>query len=992
MEPFIVKGYAVQHFLSKTMSMNLYRGTSPEGKSVMMAEYFVPQLCSRGDSNQILVRQDQVMQYKEQVFQFVEKARQLEQMNEEVLPKPIDVFYENGTAFVVWDIPTGINWPAYAVTRVGKITPLNRLEKFLPLIEAFDRCAAQNIFFIMQAQDVLVGDWGRLFLNALFQPGLHFGESLRATADMLYLAAAGIAYPSQGQATDEFYEAYGAMRNGRWVVHNFDALYRAFEQALKGIAVVSPEPPPVMPVNAPPAMSQPQERGVPRPAPQNVPIFPGEKQTSAPLTAPIAPNASASSREPKYGYLVMIISSAAFIILLLVMVATCSREANSARESVSLSPTPLDVSNGKEQLDIMTAESSDGLSDPDGMLMMSASEYSLADPRIIFNQAAISHGDGVIYRQWNEGWHLVKDDGETQTILANGVFPKFMTVVDGYVYYSDSFADHHVYRISLDGGKPELMLPHPAASFAIDGHTIYYNHLEHESKLYYTQIPATKEGQTIGGEVVYEIQIDRENGYLYYINAEYNIYRMDLKTQESIVLAEGVYVDMQWSEGTLYALEYAVADEAYRHDEDGGDYILYRLCAYGADGKRTETLGDSSIADYTISGDYVFYIQDKTERMNRYNLKTGEHSQIMSDVQAYWMAAQGPDVIYWYDAKNMNGQLKKWTKEAGESTLDVGVGNFDYQPMAASLLQALDQEAMYGTYLTNMIYGSSIVQDEEGNWYFTDFYEARGGNGFYDIYHALYRRTPNGKTKAIFSSIEKGMVYYQGSIYYSDDEGVMALDVKSEKGRTIASMDAEKLFAYKDRIYVRDGEKSLWVMDFDGENKEKIVTNQVGKFFVYEDRVYFINISDSDRFYACDLDGMNNNPLIDMEDVGQISASNGKIYFSADSERAYGKTIFSADPDGTNVKEIITSESNETMYVYKEWMYLISSSGLDASMRRVRIDGAVSMPIIEKWHGSISFAIIDDQLFIKKGEIGGMDSMTYLCDLDGSNEKRLIEK
>ena len=986
MENFVIKGYSIQQFLSKTPCMNVYRGASPDGAVVMVAEYFAEEICSRGENHQILVRQDVVMQYKEQVFQFVEKARKLEQMNEEGLPKPIDVFYEKGTAFVIWPVHEGIGWPAYIITHGKGMTPLHRLGKFLPLMQALDRCAAQGMFFMMQPQDILVGDWGRLFLNSFFQVGLPFGESLCATREMLYLAVAGMPYPAQGGATNELYEAYEAMRSGRLIVHNFDALYRIFEQGLKGVAVVKPEPPASkQPFTHVPLSAEPHSNPG---APPVAPLFAGEKQDRVPHPGVQTP------RKPQTGYAVMVAMSAIVVVLILIMVAAYASQKEEA--NVSARPT-LDIPAMLEQIEAQPTDANgdgwiDGDTNPDDLLH-GISVYLRGDRRVVFNQAVVSYEAGILYRQWDEGWHLMKDDGESQIVLADGVFPKFMTVANGYVYYSDSFDEHHVYRVSLNGGEPELMLSHPAASFAIDDDTIYYSNLEYNAYLYESHIPSIGNGGALMEESAYDLYIDAENRYLYYTDDAYQIYRMDLETKESTLLADGVNYAIRFDGDTLYAMQDPADDENFMDSEGRSNEMRANVYAYAPDGKRTEVMSGVQSYRYNVSGDYLYYVDHETEQMNRQNIKTGEHSQIVSDVDVYWLAAHEADTLYWYSAlKNENGTLKKWSKEKGEETVDVGLGNFDYEPMDESYIQSLDEEAMYGTNLSSMIYGSPIVKDEEGNWYFMDFYEARGGNGVYSIYHALYRRTPQGKTKAIFSSIGSDMVYDQGNIYYSDDDGgVKAFDIQAEKERTLASMNAEKIFAYQDRLYVRDDEKNIWVMDFDGENQEKIVTNHVGKFFVYGDKIYFIHTSDSNRLYACDLDGMNKNPLIDMEGIKQISASNGKLYFAAEADASSGR-MFCSDLDGTNIKEIAPYDVGESMYVYKEWIYLTNPSALRTSVRRIRIDGSVSMPVVEPYRGYSTFAVVDNHLFIKKEEEGEMDSFAYICDMDGKNPVRLNQE
>lgn len=947
MEKFIVHGYTCNYLEQQTDSTCQYRAFTSDGRPVMITEYFMQDICIRQNNGQIQIQEQSSVRFKENLFQFVEKANALINITSDILPKPLDVFYENGTAYVVWPNAEGYFWQSYMKTHGGSLSFQDRLALFEPLMHQLDQLAAQGIFYQFKDNELIIRESGALALNAMYRPNSSFADSLTSVTHLMYFALSDATFPA-GNVAPALRQNVSMILTGQLPIHNFDRLYKLFKECLlfpnKVLESVAGVPPIQQTTTAPDLFSS-------QPTPPTTP--PEKKKTIAVVV-------------------ILIVS----ILLMVIGLSISTNAQKKFTDSIMSNISPKNTSTASASDGTATGkDTSEPVSIENEILLNTIHQDASrnGDERIAYDRTIIPYEDQLIYRYWNQGWHLRKDNGKEATILANDVFPSFLTVSDGYVYYSDAFKDHHVYRVPIGGGEPSLVLAQPVLSFGIDQDSIYYGNINKNYSLYKAPVGSSDEGTMILEMPSYDIFIDSDNNILYLTNLDMAVYQLDLTTNESQILDDQENYNVRYANHTLYVVQ-----------ENSDDTTS--LYAYGIDGVKKNILDHVTSYKYGVNNDYLYYTDYTTNALNRQNLKTGEHSQITTDVNAYWINGIGSDLIYWYNASN--GGLVKWSKEENIVPVDSGIGTFDYQPLSSAETKQLAEEKAYGSNVTSLAGGSSVVQDAENNLYFYDFYKATGGEGIYNIYNALYRCTPEGQANKISDSGSTSLFLQDNYIYYADYQGIKRTSTDGGKTNTIAPIKTSQIYPYQDQLYFTDNEGDLFVMNLDGSEQKQLLTAEASSFLIYEDHIYFISKTDRDHIYWCDLEGLNKNPLVDM-DVDSFTISNQKIYYVSEN------SLFNSELDGSNVKEIAsltTSIRSPKIYVYKEWIYFLSGNGLSYNVSRLRIDGSVGEPVFtDKKFSSSSFSILDDKLYFSIDDLQGDLTYTfYRSDLNGENAEKLI--
>lgn len=946
MEKFIVHGYNCNSLEQQTSNTCQYRAFAPDGHPVIITEYFIPEICTRQNDGRILIREQSSTLFKENLFQFVEKAKFLSTLNSDILPKPLDVFYENGTAYIVWQGAEGYFWQSYMKTQGAALSAQDRLALFLPLIRQLDQLAAQNIFYQFNNTDLIMRESGQIAINAMYSPDLSFASSLSSATHLIYFALVGADFPV-GNASPAMRQNVDLLLNGQKTIHNFDRLYNLFHESLlfpNKVAEPNPNMPPVQ--NTIPTAD-------PFSAAQKSNTPPPDQKTAIIITA--------------------IIVGSIFLLIIGLMISSSTKNQFSQAAVSAFLPYSSATASATNGIDEDQTTKPVIIEDEIIQNTIHQDADRNGDARIAYDRTIIPYEDQLIYRYWSEGWHLRKDNGTETTILADDVFPMFLTVADDYVYFSDAFKDYHIYRVPIEGGNPTLVLAQPVLSFGIYQDTVYYGNINQKYLLYQAPIGSSSEGTQVVDTTAYDIFVDPENKSLYFTDVDMAVYRLDLITNDAQILDNQKNYNIRFDNHTLYVVQENTDDTT-------------SIYAYGIDGVKKNILDHITTYKYGVNNDYLYYTDYTTGTLNRQNLKTGEHSQITTDVNAYWINGIGSDLIYWYSAPN--GELMKWSKESNIVAVDRGTGTFDYKPLNQTETDQLKEESAYGSNITNLAHGSSIVSDADGNLYFDDFDRATGDNGIFSIYNALYRYTPNGETSKISNSTSNSLFLQDNSIYYADYEGIKRVSIDSGKTNTIAELKASQIYPYQDKIYFSDSNGNLFAINFDGSQQAQLLTAEASSFVVYQDHIYFISKTDRKHVYWCDLDGLNKNPLIDL-DVDSFSISNNKVYYVSEN------TVFVSELDGKNVKEIYSLDSSmrsPDIYVYKEWIYLMNGSGLSNNISRLRIDGTVYEPIFTgKELSSSSFSILNDKLYFSIDDYQNIGNHTFFrSDLNGDHIEQLI--
>lgn len=967
---FWIKNYQITRVLHRTPLLMVYQGVDTiTGKPVRVSEYFDQQICVRRKDNTIGVQNTVAERYQEDLMRFASQARVLEAIEQDSIVRPMDILYENGTVYIVQEIGNWILFESFA--RQHNLNQEERLALFLPLTEELDQLAANDIFFQLNPSVVYIHpETEKLIADVILEPRVRFTESRRGMINVLYNGITGMPFP-QGQTLASTCQLMQQLNMGHCEPRNFFELYALFDESLK------------VPISSEPIIN----RGPIPPNNQGTmpPINPMQQQNAGNFQSDGSFQDGGNGKKSFVWVLVVIIILIGCGIFVAMMAGLASM-GNQLSDQLENASTTVTV---EEAQITEPVPSADAITE-DAITAQEMEEDYIAyattldeDERIRYDQAVVIDGDTVIYRYWNQGWHLAMEQDGEQTILASNVFPSSLTVDNDKIYYSDAFQENAVYSIAKTGGEPTQILDQPVYTFTVVDNVIYYANVNHQGNLY--QKSVTRDDMiNVVPLRVFDIQKDANKQQIYFLNEEENLYQYDIDSMNyQLMNTDGGNEQIHIDGNDIFFLQ-EQGNLVQKNQQDTDEDVV----------------DQDVIQRYDVKDGIIFYV-DEEGTMFRQNIQTGENSEIKKNMNAYAIAVLDENTVYFYGNETEGrGQLLLWTKDNGTRPIDQGKGDFDYQPLDEETLKTLQVEEAYGTTVENLIQGSAFVQDEQGNVYFVDIGEIRGGNGIYDIYNATYRYADEKSTKVSSNSLGKGLFYYDGELYYTNyTSGIEAQSTTTGEVRVVNTLEATTIFPYKEKIYASNNKGDLFVMDFSGENESKLLTEEVDSFFVYEDKVYFHPQSDQDEVYWCDLDGKNKRKLFQFDDIDYITASNKKLYFIADIKKAELEdrsnqsvtTLCSADLDGTNVKEIasIGGSVQGTPYLYREWFYFIQDDVRDMQVNRMYLDGTAIESVLNLTTDSGVFNILDDKIYFRSGDT--MDYSAARCDLNGDDPVSLFQ-
>ncbi len=193
-------------------------------------------------------------------------------------------------------------------------------------------------------------------------------------------------------------------------------------------------------------------------------------------------------------------------------------------------------------------------------------------------------------------------------------------------------------------------------------------------------------------------------------------------------------------------------------------------------------------------------------------------------------------------------------------------------------------------------------------------------------------------------------------------------------------------------------EKSLYRCQLDGSNNEKLLeTSTSNTIDIVDDKIYYIN--SEDKLSRMDKDGNNQEVIFEDEEIlfGFI-IYNGRIYFDNSSDR-YSDEMFqfkmiSVDLEGKGYKELILpvyylSESDEEKsyylsYIYKDKAYFTSlESGPESNIYRLGLDGS---EVEDNYDGGEVVGAIDENFY----SVGINQSVYHKKPLNGDNSESKV--
>lgn len=990
----VVKNYQIQAIIGQSDQIVYYRVQNDTLEEFVMAEYFRTDICSRDDDGQVLVREDQLEKFKSELFDFVKTCGQLKELLTPALIHPVEAFYERGTAYVVWRPLYGRAFIGYVSGQNAPVPQATRLAMLRPLLSQLDIAAQRGIFFPSEAQNLVLVNDNEIVMDMLFDSRMNLQSAIQNAALMLYSvigARANIAlrYPARNELiSDQLYALMADIMNApagtTLKYHSFMQLFNDIELAARNTTPTQQR----APQNAPQGQAVTNSGNVAGTAQQSyqgqgVPVPPQPVQTPAPnmgYQAPVPPPTASpknnSGNSGKIAAVIIVVVLALVLLLGITAFIFAGRNIKSAIEESAVSDDYYGAASESDESSEMTEEETTTSPEDLYSYVTLPDDY---DERINYSAAAITiEREGkpfVIHRFWKEGWHLAYENGienEVTTIIASDIFPSFLASDGEYVYYSDSFAENKLFKVAIEeGAKPQELSDDMAAYISLGKDKLYYVNVSEDYALY--EIGKDGSGKkSIRDEATFDLCVDPDSNALFFTDEEFVLYRMEPDTQHASPISDKEHYHTIVSGDKLFALQI-------------GTDQMTELVAYTLDGNPAPLSQQVISTQYNVYGDYLYYVETESKAMKRLNLENGEHSVLFQDAESYWLTAGEENAVYYF-SKEYNGQFCRWTPENDDVGIDFGVGKYDYEPMSEELLNSMDEDWALGTTISNIVNGSFVVQDADGNLYFQDHYKSQSSDGFiFNIWDAVYKRTPEGKVSRISESLGSKTILYKDRLYFAGygEDGIVSIALDGSDKKTMQKgFKASRLFAHDNKIYaLHNSENKLYSMNLDGGDRKLVVGDEMDNFFIYNDRIYFISRSDSGYLYSCDFDGLNKDRLVELDEVESCVPSNGMLYLASDDSSNGG--IYSCNPDGSNLKQILNIRT-EDIHVYREWIYY--STTFDG-MKMARIDGEVVMgsilPQPESWMTSYKLNILGDMVYLDIGESG--EKSVYGCDLDGSN-------
>lgn len=212
------------------------------------------------------------------------------------------------------------------------------------------------------------------------------------------------------------------------------------------------------------------------------------------------------------------------------------------------------------------------------------------------------------------------------------------------------------------------------------------------------------------------------------------------------------------------------------------------------------------------------------------------------------------------------------------------------------------------------------------------------------------------------------------------------------------------IYLFGETLYYHDSEtRQIFSSDMDGEDEQQIVSMQTCWFTIVDGQLYFLegysewdyenermDIYGEFALYKSSLDGTEYEKVIPY-DARLISIQDDCIvYWGSEND-----TIYSVNSDGTNQQAIhMYSEEDyiRNYKIYKGKLYYLNNAGSDnvSELYCLDIKTGEEQKLVSTILGDCDFTFWNDHI-IYGTDTNISDGPTHMCDLDGANDKIILE-
>lgn len=241
-------------------------------------------------------------------------------------------------------------------------------------------------------------------------------------------------------------------------------------------------------------------------------------------------------------------------------------------------------------------------------------------------------------------------------------------------------------------------------------------------------------------------------------------------------------------------------------------------------------------------------------------------------------------------------------------------------------------------------------------------------------------------------------------IFYINNNGaVIRMDDDFSNRKVV--VDGKKIdivYLFGETLYYHDSEtRQIFSSNIDGEDEQQIVTMQTCWFTIADGQLYFLEgYSEWDyenervdtygefALYKSSLDGTGYEKIIPYNASSISIQDDCIIYWESETN-----TIYSVNLDGTNQQAIHVNNEEDFIHSYKIYegkLYYANNAGNDnvSGLYCLDIKTGEEQKLVSTIPGDFTFW--NDHI-IYEADTNSSAAATHMCDLDGSNDKTIIE-
>ena len=565
----------------------------------------------------------------------------------------------------------------------------------------------------------------------------------------------------------------------------------------------------------------------------------------------------------------------------------------------------------------------------------------------------ISHGSSIIEKN---GWqyfidefegeiYKVKSDGTGKTKLCDDR-ARYIYSMGDWIYYNNFSDDGKLYKVNIDGSQRSLVCSDSMETLSIVGDWVFYSNCYDNNCLYKVKIDGTNKIKLTEDEAR---GINVMGNWIYYLNVsdEYRLYRIDKDGNERSKLYNNTLARPIVSGKTIYAKEGSVI---LKMNTDGSNV--------------TKIPADSSILDYTVSGNKIYYYDKIDYKLRVMNTDGTERKVLCEDklsndtLCANTIQVIG-DWIYYFNVSDYFRLYKIRKDGTGRQrgNADTPIKSIEDYSVSVKLGEGYNlPSTLPATVINDAITSVPVIWNADKvdtSKLGTTIYE-----GTVSGYSNKVRLTVTVTDKEILAN-EPNQNYVAKSGDWIIINNLKMKSDSSEKGYYFNDwISNEKLVG--DWVYYASS-AGIKKVKIDGTGAARICNDNASIIGILGDWIYYVNNNDGGKIYKIRLCGLDKTKVSDDKVDDAVLAADGWIYYEnkIDQYDLNKGALYKIKTDGT-VKVKLADDAPSCINIVGDWIYYQSSYN---TIHKIKTDGS-SRTFISNVTQWCSMKVVGDWIYL----------------------------